>query len=968
MNIRKFLSLLFCLFPLFTMAQVIQPCVVKEYNQKEEKKPLPGVQVEVRGAVTEVSDAQGALTLSFTTLKPGDRVVKRDIKKDGFEVFNTSAVEQWTISRDRTPFLIVLVRSDYMRQLEQTLRQNSIQNYKLKYEQTKRDLAAEKAAGKIKEEEYRQQMEKLEDQYDDALKDLDNYIDQFAHFDLNEVNAEEQRILDMVQQGQIDEAVKAYENLQLSEKLLQERADLKKLDEVSARVEEEKVRKKENVTRLWESLDREITTLKLAGGPENFEKIGRILKEQALADTADYQAVKEYADFAYEQTNYQEAERFYNICLGMGLEDSVKYNVLAKLGLVFAQSKKYAKAEQNLLSVMNYYTKQFDQNPEAYRSNLANTQNNLGNLYLSLEEYTKSEKYYLAALEHDKILYDQNPDAHRSDLASTQNNLGNFYWSRQDNEKAKVYYLAALEHYKILFDRNSDACRPAFTLIQRNLGNLYWSVQDSAKAEEHYLAALEYDKVMFEHNPEAWRSYLATEYRNLGVHHLSCKNYAKAEECLLLALEHFKILFDQNPDAWRSDLAKTQNNLGVLYVPLEEYTKSEAFSLAALDNYKLLYDQNPDAWRSELATTQQSLGDLYLHSEDYEKSEQYYLVAQDHYKILFDQDPEAWRSDFASIHENTGNLYVQIPDSSKAEEHYLLALEQYQFLNNQNPKMWSMDLAILNWNLGNLYLALNKLPQSERCFIAVLGTRMALLQEDTTVSNCAFVINLEQLLAKICVLSSSYKKAEQYYLSAMEHCKLLSRHDSVFHRTSFEINHDLAQMYHIDPGPEKALSYYMAALEDEYYFLATDTVTYCEKVNDLELTVCDLLKSLQKYDLLEKYCRNAADHCEWLYKKDPDFYDTRLSIIYLELTEAYVRNKKYAQAVACMDRMIALYPNDPGYYDRKGEILLMNRNGKEALIMWHKVMELDPDFLKHLEEAGRTSGLYKGLKDKGLVK
>ena len=164
MNSHKLIVFLLALLPALTLAQAVQPCIVEQYNQKETKTSLAGVQVEVRGAGTEVSDAQGVLTLSFTTLKSGDRVTMRSVTKDGYEVFNTSAVEQWIISRDRTPFQIVLVKSEYMTQLKRSLRETSTKNYKAKYEQAKRELKAEKEAGRLKDEEYRQQIEALEDQ------------------------------------------------------------------------------------------------------------------------------------------------------------------------------------------------------------------------------------------------------------------------------------------------------------------------------------------------------------------------------------------------------------------------------------------------------------------------------------------------------------------------------------------------------------------------------------------------------------------------------------------------------------------------------------------------------------------------------------------------------------------------------------------------------------------------------------
>jgi tetratricopeptide (TPR) repeat protein len=57
-------------------------------------------------------------------------------------------------------------------------------------------------------------------------------------------------------------------------------------------------------------------------------------------------------------------------------------------------------------------------------------------------------------------------------------------------------------------------------------------------------------------------------------------------------------------------------------------------------------------------------------------------------------------------------------------------------------------------------------------------------------------------------------------------------------------------------------------------------------------------------------------------------------------------------------------PEEANYYDSKGEILLMKGDEQEAVKMWQKVLELDPDFLS--KHDGGTP-LYGKLKEKGLI-
>ena len=586
---RAFLTLIILATTLTAVAQATQPCIVKQYNQKQQKTPLAGVQVEVRDAGSAVSAANGSVTLQFATLKPGDRVTLRRITKAGYEIFNKHAIDQWNISSNRQVFEIVLVQSSYFAQLKSNLTQSSTDNYRKKYEQAKAELAQLQKAGKLKEAEYRQQLNDLEDQYDNALKNLDNYIDQFARIDLSEVSAEEQRILDMVEEGKIDEAVKAYEALDISGKLRQARENIRAIDEGIEKLEDKRNQELQAIADLKERQQREIATLKLAGGKENYDKVARILKENALADTKDIVAVRKYADFAYNQKDFKEAERFYLICLN-GSKD-------------------------------NLYL-------------LATFQNNLGNLYSILHDYAKAEEYYLKVLGIHTQLFTQNPDAYRANLAMTHNNLGNLYKNLHDFAKSEEYYLKALENYTQLFTQNPDAYRASLAMTQNNLGVLYKDLHDYAKAEEYYLKALENRTQLFTQTPDAYRADLAMSQYNLGILYASLHNYNKSEEYLLKALENKTLLFTQNPDAYRSSLADTQICLGNLYSILHDYAKAEEYYLKALENKTMLFTQNPDVYRATLASTQWNLLALYGQMENWEKYDDMLEEALKNYEEL----------------------------------------------------------------------------------------------------------------------------------------------------------------------------------------------------------------------------------------------------------------------------------------------------------------------------------------------
>ena len=707
------LTLLILVITLTALAQATQPCIVKQYNQKQQKTPLAGVQVEVRDAQSATSAANGAVTLQFATLKPGDRVTVRRITKPGYEIFNKAVIDQWTITRGATTE-IVLVQSSYFTQLKSKLTQSSTDNYKKKYEQEKAEKERLLKAGKLKEEEYRQQLNDLEDQYDNALKNLDNYIDQFARIDLSEVSAEEQRILDMVEAGKIDEAVKAYEALDISGKLRQARENKKALSEAKARIEEEEAQQEQAIKDLKEKQQREIATLKLAGGKENYDKVACMLKENALADTTDIDAVWDYASFARNQRNFEDAERFWLICLN-GSKDNIylQASLQNNLGNLYKGLHDYAKAEEYYLNALENFIQVFRQNPDAYRYKLAMTQNNLGTMYYVLHDYAKAEEYFLQALENKTQLFRQNPYAYRAELAIIQNNLGILFYNLHDYAKAEEYYLKALENRIQLFRQNPDAYRTDLTANQYILGSLYASFHDYAKAVEYYTQALENYNYLFSQDPDAYRYYLANAQYNLGILYKKLHDYAKAEEYLLQALENFTQLFSHNSGVYCADLAKTQGDLGLLYYSIHDFAKAEEYYLKALENYTQLFNQNPDAYRANLTMTQSILGVLYDDLHDYTKAEEYYLQALENYTQLFSQNPDAYRADLAMTQHSLGILYnFRLNDYVKAEEYMLKAMENCTQLFRQNPDAYRADLANSYNELAYLYAHQNNFAKA----------------------------------------------------------------------------------------------------------------------------------------------------------------------------------------------------------------------------------------------------------------
>ena len=290
-------------------AQSVQQVMVKEYNVKNQKTPLGDVGLTVSNAGAVMSDADGRASLRFRTLRAGERVTVRRVEKDGYEVFNRDAVDQWAISPNHE-FTLVLCRSDRFRQLRDQYNRVASQSYERQYKQDQQRLSNERKAGKLQEEAYQQQLQALQDQYEQQLEDLENYVDKFARIDLSELTAQEQELVELVQQGRIEEAIALYEKRDYLGQYERETRDIEEIDRAQQQLAAIELQKREQREAVLASINRQVNTYRLAGGMENFAKAGALLKGVADADTTNLLALRQYIEYTIGQDDYDEAERY----------------------------------------------------------------------------------------------------------------------------------------------------------------------------------------------------------------------------------------------------------------------------------------------------------------------------------------------------------------------------------------------------------------------------------------------------------------------------------------------------------------------------------------------------------------------------------------------------------------------------------------------------------------------------------
>lgn len=684
-------------------AKTVQTGVVREYKGKAKKTALAGVELQVYPAQSTASDRNGNFRLEFLTLKPGERINVRRIEKEGYEIFNKDALEQWNLN-PTAPFMIVMCRSNMFKQLKDTYYKNSGERYARQYRKAQDELKRLKDQNKIQQKEYIERLEQLEQEYGRQLENLDNYVDRFARIDLSEISPVEQEIIELVQAGKIDEAIAKYEELNAKEKLLDGISKRKEVGEaISTLTEVDRNLAADNDT-LYAVVERQIQTLQL-GGAENNEKIRRLYCDIADADTTNIEWLIDTGNFLYEYAaDHQAALGYFHKALASaealhGPRSEEVAKVMNNLGVVYNDLGEFSNALDYLQRALEIRLAVHGEE----NSLTATTYQNLGNTYLDSGDPNKALEYFQKALDINQKVLDSDDPA----LAVSYNDLGNAFYSLGDYGKAlvslekaleiqtKIYsgghlhtaatlnnigmllsdkgdYQAALDNYfkaLAIQEKIVGPGHPDIAISYNNIGSVYYYTGDFSKALEYFRKALDIRVAAFgEKHPSVGES-----YSNTGVTLTQLGNYDAARENLEKSLEIYKDVFGNDNEA----ISITYINLADLSSNLGDFQKALEYQQKALEiNLRLFGPDHP-----QVALSYNNIGTAYGDLGEPQKALEYLQKALDiRIKLLGNNHPYV-----ASGYNNIGTIYNDLGNYDKALEYYHKAIDSYSH-NEENPE------------------------------------------------------------------------------------------------------------------------------------------------------------------------------------------------------------------------------------------------------------------------------------------
>jgi len=591
-------------------AQVVQPVQVVEYKERAAKQPMAGVAVMAHNAASTVSDDNGFLTLNFRTLHLGDKVQVRRIEKLGYEVFNKEAIDQWTISANNT-FRIVLCESSRFRALCDQYQQQASDNYAQQYKRDQELLQSQLKDKKIAEEEYQRQLADLEAEYNAQLDNLENYVERFARIDLETLSDEQQRIIQMVQEGKFEEAIAAFESADYLSQFTRANDERQRAATAAAQLAQVAQQKQQEAVQFREAILSQIKTYELVGGRENHQKSYQLRTALADADTTDLNYIELHLHYLQAHNRNEELEHYAAIFLrqpGCDLyRQQVCYKLLAVAYEVSRQSTEARVYLEKTIDVTRQICQSGGDDPLLVHSYAESIVFLLQN-YLKYGEVPKAEAFIPEA---DSLI---------NRLLAIDSTSVDYIYLSSILSIFKAQSIASHERYSealALIDNCIAQLRPLIDKHNILLGayrkalNMAYNIADEGNLKEpaYIYAKSHYDltKQTYEKDPTANCVAMFSSANNFGLINVDLKKYDEAQQLfaeaqtLLLEVEnHYqqpiylfrfclyssKAMFDEQRELW--DDAVTNSLLAVdAYQQLDPLVKEAP---EYLESYKHLQE------------------------------------------------------------------------------------------------------------------------------------------------------------------------------------------------------------------------------------------------------------------------------------------------------------------------------------------------------------------------------------------
>ena len=611
---RRLLMFLFLAVPMLACAQT-QQGYVKILGRPDKKGvALSGVFVRVKGGHNAVLSKQdGTFALQMSGKKNGDAYALQQVQKEGYELNEVGVIGRQYAFSDKVPLTIVMVSTAQLQADKLRIENNAYQVAERNYKARLAQLEKQKEDNAITIEEYRQQLQDLQDKFDKYQSLIDGLADHYAHVDYDNLDEKEREINLCIEHGDLERADSLLHTLFDPTDVLKRNKDaIAKIEQQESQARDILAQANADMAKVLKQQEKDAEYLyqlyTIALAKFDNEKALQYIETRATLDSTNVLWQFQAGDFINEfKADYAKAESYFQLLLRQALiqfgEKSEwvgrAYN---NLGVIYAKQNDFIKSLdyfKEVLLLEQYLGKDNPCIAEAY--------NNIGVVYFYQAKYQDALKYISLGLSiREKLL-----GASHSDVAQSYNNLGGVYDNQGKYLDALTCYSKALEIRKEIYGME----HPDVAQSYNNQGNVYDLLNDTTNALKCYSVALTIrEKTLGDSHPDVGASHV-----NLGSLYDTMGNYEKALEENFIGLDIFlKTLGEDN-----TLCATAYGNIATVYRHQGNSSRALEYNYKALEIFKReLGNEHPN-----IAILYSNIGGLYETDYKYKEALELYLEA-----------------------------------------------------------------------------------------------------------------------------------------------------------------------------------------------------------------------------------------------------------------------------------------------------------------------------------------------------
>ena len=181
---------------------------------------LSGVTVRVQGAHNAVlSNAQGVFSMQLVGKKQGDVYSLQQVQKQGYELNDNGVIGRRYAYSSTVPLSIVMVSSSQLQADKQRMEDNAYKVGEKNYKEKIALLEKQQKTNQITIDEYRQQIQDLQNRFEKYQSLIDGLADHYAHTDYDALDEKEQEINLCIENGDLNKAEQLLQQLDIEKRL-----------------------------------------------------------------------------------------------------------------------------------------------------------------------------------------------------------------------------------------------------------------------------------------------------------------------------------------------------------------------------------------------------------------------------------------------------------------------------------------------------------------------------------------------------------------------------------------------------------------------------------------------------------------------------------------------------------------------------------------------------------------------------